>query len=50
MMEVGTIGFNLAKNVFEADSASATGMLVLQKKLDALRISLYLQRSTHVSS
>lgn len=33
MMEVGTIGLDLAKNVFQAHGASATGMVVFRKKL-----------------
>lgn len=33
MMEVSTIGLDLAKNVFQAHGANATGMVVFRKKL-----------------
>ena len=41
MMEVSTIGLDLAKNVFQAHGASATGMVVFRKKLRRAQVLVF---------
>jgi len=41
MMEVSTIGLDLAKRVFQVHGASATGMVVFRKKLRREQVLLF---------